>query len=189
MGGDLGVDSPLPGPAPTRPHRLLQRYEDLVDFDFETFPHVNRSQVEAPGAEMALRLAAGRRPTVEPNGTWQQVEDARDRSRPPTPPPGWAGGVPAGWRPVDRLDLSSTPSDPPSFDEQIPVPERARSLATPSPGLRRLPPGPPLAAPGARGQSDRPPYETLDRLPRPRPLGTPRPALGSRRAAMKRYWR
>lgn len=124
VGGDAGLDWRLGPRADAGVAAFWQRYEDLVDFDFESFLHVNRSRVEAQGIEATLAWRPDDRLTVEANGTWQQVEDltthARLRHRPKR-----VAGARLRWRPVDRFDLQlDAQATARSFDEQIPVPER-----------------------------------------------------------------
>ncbi len=125
LGGDLGVDRDFAGGRLDAGLTLFyNRFDDLIDFDFESFSHVNRSEVEARGAELSL----GWRPldglSLHANATWQQVEDltthAHLRHRPK-----WVGGARLDWRPAPRLDLQlDFQGVTSSFDEQIPVPER-----------------------------------------------------------------
>ena len=103
---------------------FYNRFEDLIDFDFETFRHVNRSVVEAQGIEAAVEWHLLERLSLHGNGTWQSVEDltthARLRHRPRR-----TGGARLVWRPLDPvlLELDAQLASE-SFDEQIPVPER-----------------------------------------------------------------
>jgi len=125
LGGDLGVDRDFAASRLDAGLTLFyNRFDDLIDFDFETFSHVNRSQVEARGAELSMGWRPSDRLTVHANATWQQVEDvtthAHLRHRPK-----WVGGTRIDWRPAPRLDLQlDFQGVTQSFDEQIPVPER-----------------------------------------------------------------
>lgn len=103
---------------------FVQRYRDLVDFDFATFRHVNRGEVESRGFEgladwsrgnFGLRLVF----------THQQVEDTETgfglRHRPRS-----AGQLMASWREGRlglRADWRFVSS---SLDQQIPVVDRFR---------------------------------------------------------------
>ncbi len=125
LGGDLGVER---GFAANRLDAgvtlFYNRFDDLIDFDFATFTHVNRSQVEARGVELSLAWKPVERFSVHTNATWQRVEDlttqARLRHRPK-----WVGGARIDWRPAARLDLQlDFQGVSRSFDEQIPVPDR-----------------------------------------------------------------
>ncbi len=128
LGGDLGVEHDFA--APYLEHLeagatlFYNRYDDLIDFDFATFTHLNRSEVEARGVELSLGWRPSERWSVHANATWQRVEDlatqARLRHRPK-----WVGGARLDWRPIPRLDLQlDFQGVSRSFDEQIPVPER-----------------------------------------------------------------
>jgi vitamin B12 transporter len=125
LGGDLGVDHQFAAASLDAGLTVFyNRYEDLIDFDFETFSHLNRSEVEAQGVEATLGWTPVESLSLSANATWQQVEDlttqARLRHR-----PRWVGGLRIDWRPWDRLSLQlDTQATARSFDEQIPVPER-----------------------------------------------------------------
>lgn len=125
LGGDLGVDRDFAASRLDAGLTLFyNRFDDLIDFDFETFSHVNRSQVEARGAELSMGWRPSDHLTVHANATWQQVEDvtthAHLRHRPK-----WVGGTRIDWLPAPRLDLQlDFQGVTQSFDEQIPVPER-----------------------------------------------------------------
>jgi iron complex outermembrane receptor protein/vitamin B12 transporter len=124
VGGDAGLDLRLGPSLDAGLTGFWQRYEDLIDFDFATFLHVNRTDVRARGLEATLAWRADDHLTIEANGTWQQVEDltthARLRHRPKR-----IGGARLRWQPIDRLDLQlDAQAVSQSFDEQIPVPDR-----------------------------------------------------------------
>jgi vitamin B12 transporter len=128
-GGDLGISHRFPETGADLDVTLfLQRYKDLVDFDFETFSHVNRSRVRARGAEMAFAWRPQTTLNAAANLTWQEVEDV-DTGQPLRHRPRWSGSVRAGWQGHGQgktgfdlaADLRFVSS---SVDEQIPVPER-----------------------------------------------------------------
>lgn len=125
LGGDLGVERAFAAARlETGATLFYNRYDDLIDFDFATFTHLNRSEVEARGVELSLDWRPVADLAVHTNATWQRVEDlttqARLRHR-----PRWVGGARIDWRPVPRLDLQlDLQAVSRSFDEQIPVPER-----------------------------------------------------------------
>ncbi len=125
LGGDVGIDRHFAGARlETGLTLFYNRYEDLIDFDFETFSHVNRSEVEARGAEATLGWTPTDRLSLRTNVTWQRVEDlttqARLRHR-----PRWVAGFRIDWRPLDRLSLQlDSQGVTRSYDEQIPVPYR-----------------------------------------------------------------
>jgi iron complex outermembrane receptor protein/vitamin B12 transporter len=123
-GGDLGIDWRLASRVEAGVTAFRQRYENLIDFDFQRFLHVNRSAVEAQGIEATLAWRPEDRLSLEANGTWQQIEDLTThvhlRHRPKR-----IGGARLRWRPIERLDLElGAQAVARSFDEQIPVPER-----------------------------------------------------------------
>ena len=124
VGGDAGVDVRLSPRLDAGLTAFRQRYQDLIDFDFASFRHVNRSAVEANGVEASLAWRPDDHFTVEANGTWQQVEDltthVRLRHRPKR-----VGGARLRWHPESRLELElDAQAVSQSFDEQIPVPTR-----------------------------------------------------------------
>jgi iron complex outermembrane receptor protein/vitamin B12 transporter len=124
VGGDAGLDWRLTTHADAGLTLFWQRYEDLIDFDFATFRHVNRTDVRARGLEATLAWRPDDRWTVEANGTWQEVEDltthARLRHRPKR-----VGGARLLWHPDARFDVAlDAQAVTRSFDEQIPVPDR-----------------------------------------------------------------
>lgn len=128
LGGDVGADWRLfCGRVETGLTLFYNRYEDLIDFDFPTFTHVNRSEVETRGVEGTLgwRPASGRL-SFQANATRQEFEDrtggANLRHR-----PDWTGGAAARWQPVAAvtLDLDARAVSG-SYDEQIPVRGRDR---------------------------------------------------------------
>ncbi len=101
-------------------------YEDLIDFDFDTFSNVNRSTVEAEGIELFLYRRLSDKLEIALNGTFQDVQD-------PTSPgeilrrPDWFGSLRLDWRPIPplRLRLDARLADD-SADVQLPVPDRNR---------------------------------------------------------------
>jgi vitamin B12 transporter len=100
------------------------RYKDLIDFDFATFLHVNRSEVVARGGELTVAWRPRSAWRIEAALTRQEVED-RATGAPLRHRPDWLGGVSLTWRPRPawrlRLDGQMVSA---LRDEQIPVPER-----------------------------------------------------------------
>lgn len=124
LGGDLGIEAEPAAGLSGGLTVFYNRYEDLIDFDFATFSHVNRSEVEARGIEARLDWRPTPRLALHANGTWQEVEDlatqARLRHRPKR-----VGGARLVWSPRAEIDLQlDLQAVSRSFDEQIPVPER-----------------------------------------------------------------
>jgi outer membrane cobalamin receptor len=128
LGGDLGLEHDFAAGAAGRASAgvtaFYNRYDDLVDFDFDQFLHVNRARVAARGVEGTASWSPLEGLALSANATWQQVEDltthARLRHRPK-----WVGGARASWRPAPRLELElDSQAVSHSFDEQIPVPDR-----------------------------------------------------------------
>lgn len=125
LGGDLGVERAFAAAGIEADLTLFyNRYGDLIDFDFATFTHLNRGEVEARGAELAFAWRPRESVALHTSATWQEVEDlaggARLRHRPK-----WSGGARLDWRPARRLELRvDLQAVARSFDEQIPVPDR-----------------------------------------------------------------
>jgi iron complex outermembrane receptor protein/vitamin B12 transporter len=124
-GGDLGADWRLAGGrVETGLTVFYNRFQDLIDFDFESFSHVNRSEVETRGVEGSLGWHPADRLSVQANATWQEFADltthAHLRHR-----PDWTGGVRVRWKPAPAFTLDADAQAVSRFfDEQIPVPER-----------------------------------------------------------------
>lgn len=127
VGGDLGVERDLGAAGSASLALFHHRFENLVDFDFETFSHVNRAEVEARGVEAAYGWRPRPGLTVAADATWQDVEDA-ETGRPLRHRPRWSGGARLAWRAAPRLDLHLDARFVSSRrDEQIPVPERTEA--------------------------------------------------------------
>lgn len=125
LGGDLGVERAFAAARAEAGATLFyNRYHDLIDFDFESFLHVNRSEVTARGVELTLGWSPAGSLSMHANATWQEVEDARTGS-PLRHRPRWVGGGWIDWRPTARLVLRlDAQAVARSFDEQIPAPGR-----------------------------------------------------------------
>lgn len=127
IGADLGVEKTFAdGRLDGGLTLFAQRYENLVDFDFATFLHINRGEVEAEGVEMFLRWRPRPAWQIAADATWQQVEDAELgdvlRHR-----PDWIVGLRVGWRPREGLAAHLDGRWVSGFrDEQIPVPDRSQ---------------------------------------------------------------
>jgi outer membrane cobalamin receptor len=124
IGGEVGVEHALRtigldvGAA-----FFVNRYRDLIDFDFASFRHVNRSEVRAHGAELTFDWSP--RPVFALQGdlTWLVTKDAGS-SEPLLHRPRWSGGARVTWKPLSRLSLRlDGRAVARNFDHQIPVPE------------------------------------------------------------------
>ncbi|HUP42927.1 MAG TPA: TonB-dependent receptor [Thermoanaerobaculia bacterium] len=103
---------------------FLNRYRDLVDFDFETFSHVNRSEVEARGVEASVAWRPEGPLSFALDLTRQEVED-RSSGEPLRHRPDWAGALRLAWRPRPGLALRLDGAALSGYrDEQLPVPDR-----------------------------------------------------------------
>jgi outer membrane cobalamin receptor len=124
-GTDLGVELQRRTAAATLT-AFSTRYENLVDFDFETFTHLNRSRVDADGVELAARWQPAAAIRVSSQWTFQEVDNAASAA-PVLNAPDWFGTVALEGSPRDtvrlRLELRAAAA---SNDVQIPVPDRDR---------------------------------------------------------------
>jgi outer membrane cobalamin receptor len=125
-GIDLGVER-RGGPHSLSLVLFSNTYEDLIDFDFDLFTHVNRSEVEAEGIELSTAYSPTTKLRLSSDWTWQQVEDTAPGSPPVLSSPDWFGNLRIAWHALDVLyvHLEARFSDE-SFDSQIPVPQRDR---------------------------------------------------------------
>ncbi len=100
------------------------RYKDLIDFDFDLFQSVNRSSVEAEGAELYLRLRPQQDLALSIDWTWQDVDDP-SYDRPLLNQPETFGSLRFEWTPAPplRLQLEARYTGS-SADTQIPVSAR-----------------------------------------------------------------
>ena len=125
IGADLGVEM---GGGGGFWHGALTvfalRFEDLIDFDFDTLQLVNQPQVDSRGAELAVGWAPVKELNMQLNVTYQDVEnhDTGERFR---RRPEWIGSLRAMWRPVERLRLEGdVQSVSEQLDQQITAPTR-----------------------------------------------------------------
>lgn len=116
LGGDLGIewrDASLT--------LFYNRFENLVDFDFESFLHLNRAEVETRGVEGTWSFRPVESVSLRASTTWQEFESEADlRHRPK-----WTGSVQTQWQASEtvRLDLDAHAVSR-FFDRQIPVEDR-----------------------------------------------------------------
>lgn len=127
VGADLGVEHTFAAAKVEAGLGVFaHRYSNLVDFDFATFSHVNRGEVEAVGAELFLRWQPRAAWRVALDLTGQEVEDTGSGA-PLLHRPDWHGGLRLDWRPRPALALHLDGSWVSGFrDQQIPVPARQR---------------------------------------------------------------
>jgi len=120
LGGDMGVEWRLDR-TDAGLTLFYNRYEDLVDFDFDAFLHLNRSEVETRGVEGTWGWKPRQELSLRANATWQEFESEADlRHRPK-----WTGSVQTHWQPAETvtLDLDAQAVSR-FFDRQIPVADR-----------------------------------------------------------------
>lgn len=125
LGADLGVEASLAGGRFDLAVTLFAiDYEDLIDFDFETFRLINRSRVEARGIETSFAWIPSPALTLRFDLTFQDVDDP-DSSVELLQLADWFGGLRLEWRPTARLSLLfDARSVDDILDRQIPIPER-----------------------------------------------------------------
>jgi outer membrane receptor protein involved in Fe transport len=124
LGGEVGLDRSF--------HRsrlqlgatlFLQEYRDLIDFDFQQFQNVNRSQVRTKGAEIEVRWQPHATLSVQAEATWVDAKDLGGAQL--LQQPKWFGGGRVTWQPTPRISLRVQAHAVSRYlDHQIPVPER-----------------------------------------------------------------
>jgi len=128
LGADVGLEHRFEGANLNASLTLFYfDFEDLIDFDFGSFSHINVPGVESRGVELAVGWSAPQaRVKLEANLTHQDV-DVRGSTEPLRHRPEWIAGTRLTWQITDRvrweLDGQSVSE---SFDQQIPVPSRDR---------------------------------------------------------------
>lgn len=125
-GLDLGIQQELPHDLRAGINFFNNHYQDLVDFDFDSFQHINRTSVSSRGIELALTWKSTSSIEFQAQVTWNDVEDLTT-SMPLLHRPRWLASGRLRWQPSDDLTLwfdVSAVSE--TLDRQLPVPERER---------------------------------------------------------------
>jgi iron complex outermembrane receptor protein/vitamin B12 transporter len=121
-GGEAGIEHEL-GRFSAGATYFLQQYQDLVDFDFEQFLHVNRARVRMQGVELTARWRPHPALALDAGATWLDAEDLDGGVL--LHEPRLTGSARVTWQPGERLSLRlQARAVSRSFDEQIPVPDR-----------------------------------------------------------------
>ncbi|MEZ5558927.1 MAG: TonB-dependent receptor, partial [Pseudomonadales bacterium] len=96
-------------------------YEDLIDFDFDLFTNVNRSQVDTQGFEVALGLRPLDVLRLDAHLTYVDI-DVKDSATTLRQRPDWRGGISAVWdlAPTVALTADWLYVDD-SFDSSVPT--------------------------------------------------------------------
>ncbi|MFL6198993.1 MAG: TonB-dependent receptor plug domain-containing protein [Thermoanaerobaculia bacterium] len=120
LGGDLGAEWRLDR-SDAGLTLFYNRYENLIDFDFDAFTHLNRAEVETHGVEGTWGWKPRDGISLRANTTWQEFESEADlRHR-----PRWTGSLLARWQPAEALTLDlDAQAVSRFFDRQIPVEAR-----------------------------------------------------------------
>lgn len=120
LGGDLGVEWQL-GRTDAGLTLFYNRYEDLIDFDFATFTHLNRSEVDTRGIEGTFGWRPRDGLSLQASATWQEFDAEADlRHRPER-----TGGLRVLWEPIEAVTLDfDAQAVSRYFDRQIPVEDR-----------------------------------------------------------------
>jgi vitamin B12 transporter len=123
-GGDLGLEWRSPqGSDEAGLGVFVHHYKNLVDFDFDLFTHLNRSQVDAEGIEAWFAWRPAVAWNVAGDLTYQDVED-RATGEPLRQRPRWSGGLRLDWSPRETLSFHLDGRHVSERrDEQIPVPQ------------------------------------------------------------------
>ena len=121
VGGDVGLEHEVEAIGLTINTSVFRNnYADLIDFDFDTFRHVNRAKVKATGLELSAAWTPVPRVALAGDLTFQSVEELS--GQPPLHQPKWLGSTRLTFSPVMpltlRLEASSVSK---SLDRQIPV--------------------------------------------------------------------
>ncbi len=125
-GQDVGIEQALARGLRVGANFFYNRYRDLVDFDFESFQHINRSSVRSRGVELALTWKGTSSVDFQAQVTWNEVEDLTT-SMPLLHRPRWLASGRMRWQPRSDLTLwfdARAVSE--TLDRQLTVPERER---------------------------------------------------------------
>ena len=124
-GGDAGLDHHLPSAGLTFGASYFQtRFQNLVDFDFNLFLHVNRSRVRTQGVELFGDWRPAAQLTLRGDFTFLDIDDLGS-PEPLLHRPRRSGGASLAWQPHPNLDVFLEGRYlGASFDNQIPVPQR-----------------------------------------------------------------
>jgi outer membrane cobalamin receptor len=123
-GGEAGVEHAFHGPGiELGAAWFRQDYDNLVDFDFERFLHVNRARVRTQGVELSGRWQPRATLWLTVEATYLSVRDLAGGGLLHTPR--WVSAGRLTWQPTPRLSLRlQTRSSSGYLDRQYPVPDR-----------------------------------------------------------------
>ena len=85
---------------------FFNTFNDLIDFDDESFTNVNRNKVETQGLEFELLWQPQAALTVRSQATYTDIEIIDEDSR-LTGRPEWTAGVSASWQVRERLSSTA----------------------------------------------------------------------------------
>jgi len=101
---EIGYTHVFPGGNQWVVSAFRARYEDLVDFDFETFTNINRGRIDNEGVELRTHLRLTERMLLRLDGT---VSNNSSRSGPLRRRPERSGGVSLDWSITDRWNMNA----------------------------------------------------------------------------------
>jgi len=82
-------------------------FTDLIDFDPENFTNVNRTEVEAQGAELEMNYRPSETLSLYAEVVYLDL-DVKDVQRQLRQRPDWRGSASVGWQPADRWQVQAT---------------------------------------------------------------------------------
>jgi outer membrane cobalamin receptor len=123
LGGEVGADRTFDSAHLTLGVSAFgQWYEDLIDFDFDTFQLVNRSSVRTSGIESRVAWQPHARLVLSGELTWLRAEDSEGAIL--LQQPELFGGFRLTFTPVEKVSLRLFARTVSRYeDRQIPVPE------------------------------------------------------------------
>jgi vitamin B12 transporter len=119
---DVGVTVPLPGGRGSGTLTLFHNsFKDLIDFDFELFTNVNRTEVTTQGAELELTLDATEALALVSYLTYVDI-NVKDSDTTLRQRPDWRGSIAARWTPVPEWAVNLSWSYVgETFDSSVPT--------------------------------------------------------------------
>jgi vitamin B12 transporter len=98
---DLGIDWKVSERLNLGATGFFNDYEDLIDFDSETFRNVNRKNIETSGVELQAAWGATDRFAINGQATWTDI-DVKGEDTVLTGRPEWVASLVASWQIADQ---------------------------------------------------------------------------------------